>query len=115
MKQSDIFSIILVASVGVIGSFFICNSIMGSPKDAKVEFKLLKEVITNDLDTPDAEVFNSTAINPTIEVFVGDCEDLDQNGILDEMELKSCGRIEAAQSETEGDAGQTEGGEQTEG
>lgn len=112
MKQSDIFTIILVAGIGVIGSFFICNALMGSPKDAKVEFVALKKPITSELMTPDPEVFNSSAINPTIEVYVGDCEDLDQNGILDETELESCGRIEAAQEEN---GGQDGGGEQPEG
>lgn len=115
MKQSDIFTIILVAGIGVIGSFFVCNSLMGSPKDAKVEFKALKEAITDELVAPDPEVFNTTAINPTIEVYVGDCEDLDQNGILDDTELESCGRIEAAQGENGENSEQGEGGTQTEG
>lgn len=102
MKQSDIFSIVVVASVGVLASFFICQSIMGKPEEAVVEFTGLGEVVTNELAEPDPEVFNTTAINPTIEVFVGDCEDLDKNGILDDEELKACGRLEATEEEGEG-------------
>ena len=90
MKQSDIFSIILVASVGTLAAFFICQSIMGDPNKASVKFKALTEVVSQKLVDPDPEVFNSTAINPTVEVYVGDCEDVDQNGILDELELEIC-------------------------
>lgn len=93
MKQSDIFSLILIAGIGTLAAFFICQTIMGNPDDAVVKFKTLRSVISNDLIVPDQEVFNSTAINPTIEVYVGGCEDIDQNGILDEMELIECGQL----------------------
>lgn len=102
MKQSDIFSIVVVASVGTLAAFFICQSIMGKPEEAIVHFTGLANVISKDLKEPDPEVFNATAINPTIEVFVGDCEDLDKNGILDDLELQACGRIEAPEEEDEG-------------
>ncbi len=54
------------------------------------------------LQAPDPEIFNAGAINPTIEVYVGDCEDIDQNGILDMAELIACGRKEAPEEEGEG-------------
>lgn len=101
MKQSDIFSIVVVASVGTLAAFFICQAIMGKPEEAVVHFTGLADVISKDLKDPDPEVFNATAINPTIEVFVGDCEDLDKNGILDDLELQACGRIEAPEEEGE--------------
>lgn len=112
MKQSDIFSIVVVASVGTLAAFFICQALMGKPEEAIVHFTGLKEVVAKDLKEPDAEVFNATAINPTIEVFVGDCEDLDKNGILDDLELQACGRIEAPE---EGEGGGEEGGPAPEG
>ncbi len=92
MKQSDIFTLILIAGIGTLAAFFLCNAIMGDPDDAKVEFKKLSSVISADLATPDAEIFNSSAINPTIEVYVGDCEDIDHNGLLDRFELIACGK-----------------------
>lgn len=101
MKQSDIFSIVVVASVGVLAAFFICQAVLGKPEEAVVRFTGLKSVIAKDLAAPDPEVFNATAINPTVEVFVGDCEDLDKNGILDNLELQACGRIEAPEEEGE--------------
>ena len=105
MKQSDIFSIVVVASVGTLAAFFICQAIMGKPEEAIVHFTGLEHVIASDLKDPDPEVFNATAINPTIEVYVGDCEDLDKNGILDELELQACGRIEAPEEDEGGEDG----------
>lgn len=98
MKQSDIFTLILVAGIGTLGAFFVCQMLLGDPSKAEVKFTTLSSVITNDLIDPDPEVFNSMAINPTVEVYVGDCEDVDQNGILDELELAACA---AARGETE--------------
>lgn len=96
MKRSDIYTLVLVAGIGMLTAFFLCNAILGDPNDAKVEFKAMSSVITSDLTKPNEEVFNGYAINPTIEVYVGDCEDADQNGILDMGELAACGRVETA-------------------
>ena len=48
------------------------------------------DVIQSGLEEPDPEMYNIDAINPTIEVYVGDCRDTDQNGILDSAELEAC-------------------------
>ena len=112
MKQSDIFTLILIASVGTVAAFFVCNTIMGDPDEAKVQFKALSSVVSKDLKTPDAEIFNPAAVNPTVEVYVGDCEDIDQNGILDQAELLACSEKKQDGSETE--EGNEEGGDETE-
>lgn len=107
MKQSDIFSLILIASVGTLAAFFVCQSLMGNPDDASVKFKALAKPIDSALVAPDPEVFNGAAINPTVEVYVGECEDVDQNGILDAAELEACTTVEEEPEENE-----EEGGEQ---
>lgn len=109
MKQSDVFSIIFVASAGIVASFFLCQTIMGDPNEAVVSFTALREPITSDLAEPEPEVFNSTAINPTVEVYVGDCEDRDKNGILDESELIICGRLEDPDADKEGEENEESG------
>ena len=101
MKQSDIFTLILIAGIGTLAAFFVSRAILGDPDMAKVEYKTVSRVIDSKLAQPDPEVFNSLAINPTIEVFVGNCEDIDQNGILDAAELVACGREEASMVSTE--------------
>lgn len=111
MRQSDIISLILIAGIGTLAAFFACNAILGDPDEASTEFKTVNKVITNDLVAPDPEIFNAYAINPTIEVYVGDCEDIDQNGILDMAELIACGREEAPEEEGEGEGETGEEGE----
>lgn len=96
MKRSDIYSLILIAGIGTFAAFLACNAILGDPNEAKIEYKTVSKVLTNELAVPNEEVFNDTAINPTIEVYVGDCEDIDQNGMLDMAELAVCGRVEAS-------------------
>lgn len=112
MKQSDVFSIIFVAGAGILISFFACRAIMGDPDDAVTSFTALREPISASLVDPNPEVFNSTAINPTVEVYVGDCEDKDGNGILEESELVACGRVEATEQPEE--ATENAEGEETE-
>lgn len=114
MKRSDIFTLILVAGIGTLAAFLICNKIMGDPNMAKVEFKALNAIIKSDLVAPEAEVYNSLAVNPTVEVYVGDCVDIDQNGILDKAELVACGKEQAPEEEVteegeEGSEGSAEG------
>lgn len=93
MKQSDIFSILLVSSAGILIAFFGCNAILGNPDERTASFRVI-EPISNSLATPNPETFNPEAINPTIEVYVGDCQDVDRNGILDRAELAACGKAE---------------------
>ena len=95
MKQSDIFTIIIVATVGVVVSSFLVNMILGDPSSKSVSFKTV-EVVEASLVNPDPEVFNPEAIDPTVEVYVGDCVDRDQNGMLDEAEKIACGRTDGA-------------------
>ena len=99
MRQSDIFTVIAVALVGIIVSTVLLNMILGNPDEKSVSFKTVA-VIEPDLVSPDPEVFNPDAINPTVEVYVGDCVDQDQNGELDEAELTACGRADVVVEET---------------
>ena len=104
MKQSDIFSIIIIATVGTLASYFGVNAFLGDPDLASVQVKTINE-ISPDLAEPDSELFNPGAINPTVEVFVGDCEDVDQNGILSHEELVACGKVVDEQPEDENGQG----------
>ena len=91
MRRSDIFTITFVASVGVLLTFIACSFLLGDPDTRYLKHKTIGK-ITADLMSPDPEVFNVDAINPTVEVYVGSCEDVDRNGILDRAELVACGR-----------------------
>ena len=62
MKQSDIFSIILIATIGTLAAFFIVNTLLGDPNEKSVSFKTIGE-ISKGVVTPDSEVFNNVVIH----------------------------------------------------
>lgn len=76
MKNSDIAMIILVASISVVVSYFLGNAILGDPND-RVEKLSYMNPIDNNIQEPDAETFNPYALNPTVEVYVGNCGPLE--------------------------------------
>ena len=113
MKRSDIFTITFVASVGILLTFIASSFLLGDPDARYLKHKTIGK-ITADLTSPDPEVFNVDAINPTVEVYVGSCEDVDRNGILDRAELVACGRATpetAAEEEKKEEAKKTSDGE----
>ena len=72
MKKTDIAMIILIASVSVLVAFGVVSAIPGlklSDKPVKVK---TADKFTADLAEPDSEVFNTSAINPTVGVTIGD-------------------------------------------
>lgn len=93
MKKKDIISIVAVAVLGVVAAIIAVNSILGDIDDKSATFKSI-EVVNNSVGTPDPEVFNPSAINPTVDVYVGNCVDKNGNGQLDEDELIGCSRSE---------------------
>ncbi len=71
MKKTDIAMIIFIASIGVIISYLIASSVpfLELPEDG-VKVQTIQE-IDSDIEEPDAKIFNSEAINPTVEVIIG--------------------------------------------
>ena len=112
MRQSDIFTVIAVTVVGVIVSSIFLNMILGNPDEKSVQFKTVA-VVEPSLTDPDPEVFNLDAINPTVEVYVGECLDVDQDGQLSEAELIACGRVDGA-TDTSGNNDENEDSENSE-
>lgn len=71
MKKSDVAMLILLASVAVMGAFFIGRTLpFLKPSEEGVKVKTV-EAITPEVEQPDPVVFNKDAINPTVEVTVG--------------------------------------------
>ena len=71
MKNSDIAGITFIASLSVIVAFFIADAVIGRPTDESVRVKTI-DPITAEVETPDSSIFNADAINPTVEVVIGD-------------------------------------------
>ncbi|WP_010165543.1 hypothetical protein TM074_00455 [Candidatus Nanosynbacter sp. TM7-074] len=71
MKKTDIAMVILIAGVGVAIGYIVASNIsfLKVPKSgAKVQ--TIRE-ISSDVEKPNPAIFNKNAINPTVEVFVG--------------------------------------------
>lgn len=77
--KTDLFTAVVAAVAGVVVAYIVCNIFL--PELENVTFSVLgADTNYSSLTQPDADVFNYRAVNPTVEVFVGDCEEYDANG-----------------------------------
>lgn len=67
MKKTDIAMIILIASVSVIISFFVAQSIFGNVYKGTAKVKTI-EKIDSTIVEPSTDIFNKNAINPAVQV-----------------------------------------------
>lgn len=77
MKRTDIAMIILIASISVLVAYFVTKSIVGDSKNTAVKVKTI-EPIGKTVATPDTKVFRDDAINPTVEVYIGEGQQASQ-------------------------------------
>jgi len=73
MKGTDIALIIFIALLSVGISFWLGNTILGDPND-RTEKITYMDVISDKLEEPSVETFNPKAYNPTVEVYIGECD-----------------------------------------
>lgn len=79
MKKTDLVTAVIVFIAGIGIAFATANLLMPQVED--FELKTIDLNTETTLAEPDAEVFNYRAVNPTVEVYVGDvCEVYDDNG-----------------------------------
>ena len=97
MNRSDVITVVLVAGIGLVASYFAVNALLGDPSEFSVTYKYVDE-LSGDLASVSADVFNSSAINPTVEVYVGSCYDTDGDGVISAAERTACA---TGSSETE--------------
>lgn len=76
--KKDLATAIGTALIGAIAAFFICNLFLGEIEP--VEFKSVDSSVSIDLLEPSPEVFNYRSLNPTVEVYVGDCQEFNEYG-----------------------------------
>lgn len=82
--KTDFLTAIVIAIIGVIGGYFVTSMLAGPI--GSVTVKTLEESVSSDLAEPDPEIFNYRALNPTVEVYVGDCEEYNEFGDCKEVE-----------------------------
>lgn len=71
MKKNEIALILLVVGIVVIATYGIFNTLFGQAALSPVKVKTTTEISTT-VDEPDAAVFNKDAINPAVNVTIGD-------------------------------------------
>ena len=79
MKQ-DLATSIFAAVVGALVAYFVCEMFLPSFDELSVSITELANEESFTLAEPDAEIFNFRSVNPTVEVWVGDCKNLGDNG-----------------------------------
>ena len=71
MKKTDIAMIVLIAGFSVLISYLVINSLaQGGFSEQTYEVKTT-EPISNEYVKPRSEIFNKDAINPTVQVNIG--------------------------------------------
>lgn len=73
MKNSDIAALIVIASLSMLVAYFVADMVIGKPSAESVKVKTI-EPMTADVVEPDSSIFNDNAINPTVEVVIGDVD-----------------------------------------
>lgn len=76
--KTDLATSIGMAVLGAVLAFVVCNLLFGEIED--VTFKTINGKVDTSVTMPNEEVFNYKALNPTVEVFVGNCTVYDSYG-----------------------------------
>lgn len=82
--KTDLFTSVIAAIAGVLIVYFVTNLFIGPIED--VTYKTVDTTVNASLSDPDPEVFNYRALNPTVEVYVGECDEYDEFGECIEVE-----------------------------
>ena len=77
--KNDLISSIAIAIFGIVAAYLICNLFVGEAKPYSF-FTVDDSASSTELANPDIELFNYKALNPTVEVYVGDCRNYDEYG-----------------------------------
>lgn len=70
MKKNDIAALILIVSISLVVTYFLAKAILGEPQNQATNVEVV-ETISADLTQPSASIFNKDAINPTVNIEIG--------------------------------------------
>lgn len=77
--KNELATAILAAVAGFVIAFFVTNLFFGEIEDFTLT--TIEGTLSTDIVDPNVEVFNSNALNPTVEVYVGDdCQNVSESG-----------------------------------
>lgn len=74
--KNELGSVIISAIIGVVAAFLVCNLFVASLFPIKDKsYQVINGEFKNSVAEPDENIFNFRAINPTVEVCVGECKE----------------------------------------
>ena len=101
--KTDLATSLVIAIVGVVAAYFLCGFLI--PKIESARIKTVDSNVSASLEEPNVEVFNYRSINPTVEVYVGQCKEFDDDGncidgtiISENYDEVSSGEVESAEN-----------------
>ena len=72
MKKTDIAMIVLVAALSMGGALLLVSAIPGLSLSSDTSEKVKTiDRYSSEIDKPDPNIFNSSAINPTVDITIG--------------------------------------------
>lgn len=71
MKKTDLAMIVFIASISMVVAYIIGNSIFGNIITKGEKVKTIAPISTT-VEQPDPAIFNTNAINPSVEVQITD-------------------------------------------
>lgn len=96
--KTELATSIGAAIAGVLIAYFVTGLFIGPIAD--VSFPSVDESVNMELTDPDPELFNYKALNPTVEVYVGDCAEYNEAGeCIEEVTEEQIQAIEDQSSE----------------
>lgn len=81
--KNELVTAIGAAIMGVLIAFFVTNLFIGDIEDVTV--KTVESTVSTEVAEPDPEIFNYKALNPTVEVYVGDCTQYENGECIDHV------------------------------
>ena len=102
--KNDLATAIVAAIAGVLVAYFISNMVISNFAKSTYQVKSVDSTVTADVPDPNPEVFNYKALNPTVEVYVGDCTEVNMYGecIDEDSEQIEEGIIDNTEQENSG-------------
>lgn len=70
MKKNDIALLVLVVSISLVASYFILNKLLGNPSEDTKAVEQVPKISAKVPEAPDT-IFNKNAINPTVQIKIG--------------------------------------------
>ena len=96
--KTELATSIGAAIAGILIAYFVTGLFIGPIAD--VSFPSVDESVNMELTDPDPELFNYKALNPTVEVYVGDCAEYNEAGeCVEEVTEEQIQAIEDQSSE----------------